>query len=421
MPHGNDRVAVTARTTLRPMALVLFLALSLAVTLLAVIVVKQRARYDWLSERVRMVIDSSRENTTNLKDLIQDVRVVDGVVAAATRWPSTPTIRRWSEPTERVVLLLPGAAYHLPEVTRLADALGSRGVPARIASGRPHWLRLEAGARWITEDVYDLPSPDQLGEDVSAVVTLKDWGGYGDVVAAAKARGIPTFAKVEGAQDFNDVDTGQDRKPYTHADHILCQGQNDFDALSGSRFIIGSSRLERLWSAPPAPRPPARAIINVNFTYGVLDSARELYTESAIEGCRIAGIPYTLAIHPAEYAIKSAHTSTIPISRLLDVGTVLISRFSTVPFEAMARDIAFIYHNPHGEKVPTFQNPEGAFDVSTNAAELGEAIAQNGPGKDVRKRSATFFAKQVDMDPRRSSAERTADVINSTTTRFSKG
>ena len=87
----------------------------------------------------------------------------------------------------------------------------------------------------------------------------------------------------------------------------------------------------------------------------------------------------------------------------------------------MARDIAFIYHNPHGEKVPTFQNPEGAFDVSTNAAELGEAIARNGPGKDVRKRSATFFAKQVDMDPRRSSAERTADVINSTTTRFSKG
>ena len=163
MPHGNDRVAVTARTTLRPMALVLFLALSLAVTLLAVIVVKQRARYDWLSERVRMVIDSSRENTINLKDLTQDVRVVDGVVAAATRWPSTPTIRRWSEPTERVVLLLPGAAYHLPEVTRLADALGSRGIPARIASGRPHWLRLEAGARWITEDVYDLPSHDQLG------------------------------------------------------------------------------------------------------------------------------------------------------------------------------------------------------------------------------------------------------------------
>jgi hypothetical protein len=402
------------------MALVLFLALALAVTLLAVIVVKQHARYDWLTERVRMVIDSSRDNTANLRALTQDVRVVDGVVAAATRWPSTPTIRHWSKPSGRVVLLLPGAAYHLPEVTHLAEALRSRDTASRVASGRPHWLRLEAGARWITKDVFELPSPDQLGDDVSAVVTLKDWGGYGDVVAAAKARGIPTFAKVEGAQDFDDIDTGQDRRPYTHADHILCQGQNDFDALTGSRFIVGSTRLERLWSAPPAPRPPARAIINVNFTYGVLDSARELYTESAIEGCEIAGIPYTLAIHPAEYAIKTAHTSTIPISRLLDVGTVLISRFSTVPFEAMARDIPFIYHNPHGEKVPTFQDPQGAFDISTNAAELARAIGANGPGRDVRNRSSAFFAKQVDIDPQRSSADRTADILRSATDGFWK-
>lgn len=402
------------------MALVLFLALALAVTLLAVIVVKQRARYDWLTERVRTVIDSSRDNTANLRALTQDVRVVDGVVAAATRWPSTPTIRHWNKPSGRVVLLLPGAAYHLPEVTHLAEALRSRGTASRVASGRPHWLRLEAGARWITEDVFELPSPDQLGDDVSAVFTLKDWGGYGDVVAAAKARGIPTFAKVEGAQDFADVDTGQDRRPYTHADHILCQGRNDFDALTGSRFIVGSTRLERLWSAPPAPRPPARAIINVNFTYGVLDSARELYTESAIEGCETAGIPYTLAIHPAEYAIKAAHTSTIPISRLLDVGTVLISRFSTVPFEAMARNIPFIYHNPHGEKVPTFQDPQGAFDISTNAAELAKAIGANGPGRDVRNRSSAFFAQQVDMDPDHSSAERTADVVGSATDGFLK-
>ncbi|HDL41418.1 MAG TPA: hypothetical protein ENG98_00200 [Actinobacteria bacterium] len=393
------------------MALVLFLALALAVTLLAVIVVKQQGHHDRLAERVQEVFESSQNNATGLHALTQDVRVIDGVVAAATRWPSTPAIQPWSTPPNRVVLLLPGAAYHLPEVTHLAEVLRGRGVPSRIASGRPHWLRVEAGARWITEDIFDVPSPDELGEDVSAVVALKDWGGYGDLVAAARARGIPTFAKVEGAQDFGDIDTGQDRKPYTHADHILCQGQNDFDALAGSRFIVGSTRLERLWSAPPAPRPPARAIINVNFTYGVLDAARELYVRSAIEGCEAAGIPYTLAIHPEEYAIKANHTSTIPISRLLDVGTVLISRFSTVPFEAMARDIPFIYHNPHGEEVPLFQDAQGAFDTSTSADELAKAIANNGPGKDVRQRSSAFFNSQVDIDPANTAAHRAATVI----------
>jgi hypothetical protein len=411
MPHDKRCHDVSrSPTTIPIMALVLFLALALAVTLLAVIVVKQQGRHDQLSERVRQVTATAQTNSAGLRALNQDVRVVDGVVAAATRWPSTPVIRKWSEPAERVVLLLPGAAYHLPEVTHLAEALWTRGMPARIASGRPHWLRVEAGARWITEDIFEIPSLDQLGDDVSAVVALKDWGGYGDLVAAARARGIPTFAKVEGAQDFGDVDTGQDRKPYTHADYILCQGQNDFDALSGNRFVVGSTRLERLWSAPPAPRPPARAIINMNFAYGVLDSARTLYMRTAIEACELAGIPYTLAIHPAEHAVSEIHTSTIPISRLLDVGTVLISRFSTVPFEAMARDIPFIYHNPHGEMAPLFQDPQGAFDTSTNAAELVQALAENGPGKNVRQRSAAFFARQVDMGDEPAS-QRSAAVV----------
>ena len=53
----------------------------------------------------------------------------------------------------------------------------------------------------------------------------------------------------------------------------------------------------------------------------------------------------------------------------------------------------------------------GAFDTSTSADELAKAIANNGPGKDVRKRSSQFFADQVDMGLYQAPAERAADVI----------
>ena len=403
----------TRTTTIWLMEYALIVGLAVAIGLLSLFVARLHASHRWLTGRVRVALDRERDNTHAHRSITEDLLVLDSIVAGSVRQPLDPTTLRWTTPTEPVVLLLPGAAYHIPEITHLAAALLDRGVSTRIASGRQHWLRLETGLRWVTNDVFVLPSFEQLGNDVRAVVTLKDWAGYGDVVDMARQQDVPTFAKVEGAQDFADIDTDQDRRPYTHADHFLCQGQNDYDALSGSRFIVGSTRLERLWHSPPRQRPLARAIINVNFTYGVLAGARDLFVETAVAGCSIAEIPYTLAIHPAAKAGTDAHASGVPISRLLDVGTVLISRFSTVPFEAMARGIPFVYHNPHGERVPVFLDPKGAFDTSTSAGELAEAIIASNSAQDAKQRSSAFFAQQIDINPRQSSADRAASVIAS--------
>ena len=71
---------------------------------------------------------------------------------------------------------------------------------------------------------------------------------------------------------------------------------------------------------------------------------------------------------------------------------VLVSRFSTVPFEAMARGVPFIYHNPHGERVPTFTDPQGAFPVTTSAEELADALRALPDWKvRYRDRSEKFF------------------------------
>ena len=90
---------------------------------------------------------------------------------------------------------------------------------------------------------------------------------------------------------------------------------------------------------------------------------------------------------------------------------VLISRFSTVPFEAMARGVPFIYHNPHREAVPTFQRPSGAFPVTTSAAELAGALHHMVDADLDRAQWERFFRAQVDIDPDVASELRTADII----------
>jgi glycosyltransferase involved in cell wall biosynthesis len=91
---------------------------------------------------------------------------------------------------------------------------------------------------------------------------------------------------------------------------------------------------------------------------------------------------------------------------------VLVSRFSTVPFEAIARGIPFVYHNPHGERVPTFTDPAGAFLVSRSSNELAVAFTTALSWRDwYRDRAEKFFRRQVDVDDDRPSEVRAADVI----------
>jgi hypothetical protein len=104
-----------------------------------------------------------------------------------------------------------------------------------------------------------------------------------------------------------------------------------------------------------------------------------------------------------------------PLRHLLVEDSILVSRFSTVLYEGMARGCSAVYYNPHGEHVPTFANPEGAFDVVTNPSELAEALemAKKRTRAEAKQRASEFFAKQVSMLPGDAVAARTADVIAS--------
>jgi teichuronic acid biosynthesis glycosyltransferase TuaG len=314
------------------------------------------------------------------------------------------------------VVLMPSAAYHVAETGPIAEELEKIGIESVVMVSDRRWPPLEAAQSAYSTPVLGSVAAGPWLTRAAAVVSMNDWGEeYREYVGTANELGVPTFAKVEGVQDFADDDVHWGRKAYQRARWILAQGPNDVRHLPDQdTIVVSNNRLERIWLGPPrAPGPPF-AVINLNFTYGVLEDAREMWLNSVVEACSAVDIPYVISLHPAEKDRYSGAypVANLPIRHLLTEASVLVSRFSTVPFEAMARGVPFVYHNPHGEKVPTFLSPEGAFDITASTPELERALrGSTAWGVGYRDRARAFFLAQVAVDPEVPAPRRAAEAI----------
>jgi len=252
-------------------------------------------------------------------------------------------------------------------------------------------------------------SPDPPLPSFGSLFVMNDWGVETQpLVRLARLNRVPTIARVEGVQDFLDLDTGRAkwpylRLPYLAADHVLAQGRNDVASLRRSNVqIVGNGRMETFFKA--AERSSARsgrAIINSNFTYGVLTEARASFLIAAIDSCRDVGLSPIISQHPADRELPERFdefATTETMSDLLHRSDVLVSRFSTVPFEAMAIGTPFVYFNPHGERVSTFSDPKGGYESALDQESLNTAltVAVEGLGT-FRARSEPFFRDQIDI------------------------
>ncbi len=331
--------------------------------------------------------------------------------------PVTPESLRSVVGAGRPFLLLPSSAYHTDELIDFVDEARRRGLSPVAMLNEKRWATTGTElSRVDVPAVAALPPGDWLDE-FDGLLTFNDWGEYfGDYVKHVAGRRTVSFAKVEGVQDWHDRDTGRIRNPYLSADVVLCQGDNDVRALEGRRErleVVGSARLEAIWTGPlPADAPP-RVVGNVNFTYGVQDEHRDMWVETLREACERANVPLDLSLHPSESAKYPGLAAAAPIRHLMVQDSILVSRFSTVLFEGMARGCSVIYYNPHGEKVETFQHPEGAFDVARDPASLADLIQSSKVRKraEAKERAAGFFTGQVSMVPGTSVAMRMADAI----------
>ena len=364
-----------------------------------------------VDEKISRLVATTSAQESGLEAVTSATALVDRVLGTHARRPWDPALLPPSRPGPGRVLLLVGADYHLPELVAVRGALADRGIEAVLAAGPSQWDRVAGGAAWYGAPVEAVTDPRGSLEGVRALLTMKDWAGYGDFVAAAHEVGIPTIAKVEGVSDFSGGD-GFER--YRSAGLVLCLGDYDRERLEGRpTSLVGSTRLERLWLTPVAPRPPGPVLINLNFAYGAHAEHRSAWLRSVVAACRQADVPFVVSIHPAETAtVEGLPVSSLPLSSLLPVSSRVVSRFSNVVVEAIARGVEPVYHNPHGEQEGPFAEPMGAFAVSRSSEELADRLAGPLPEPDeVRANGAEFFGYVVDVDPTTRSEVRAAEAI----------
>lgn len=327
--------------------------------------------------------------------------------------------------------LVSEAAYHLDELIPIAEQLSVIGIDASVylleATGGP-LQRFRSAHRRYARSVDALA---QRGLTASGTVTthvvgkmdglivMNDWGRAGrGLVDAARSHGVHTFGKVEGAQDFLDVDTGKQRHAYRHVDTVFCQGQNDVEALDGQDcVVVGNSRIEEILGEAPPERADSLALINSNFSYGVLGNHRSSWLTATQRACDQAGVPFLVSQHPAERALLirqrlAGRRTKVPIEQVLRKSSVLVTRFSSVCVEALALGIPVCYANPHGESLGVFEHAKDALSVASSTAELSRAIgaAASQTPESVRSAAQPFLDRQIDRQST-SSAQRTAQAV----------
>ncbi len=101
---------------------------------------------------------------------------------------------------------MPSTAYHCDEMGALAKELEKSAVPWHfvVIPKRVSAVQTELSKYTAVFYVIDPDSDDveRVIANASAMVTLNDWVDYKPFVLAGKEAGVPSFGKVEGAQDL---------------------------------------------------------------------------------------------------------------------------------------------------------------------------------------------------------------------------
>lgn len=327
--------------------------------------------------------------------------------------------------------------YHIRSAAPIARALKARGVESIIvdasastsfSTNRP--LPEEEWPLYADLDVrrFNVAKTLPFSTEAAAFVFMNDLTYTKRQIFENFGFGVPTFGFYEGINDDWNLDRVSPRMPYRTLDYLLLPGiyQQGFYNDRTCR-IVGLPNVRSRLSQPYVPPAKRRAIINVNFTYGVLEDRRDLYVESAVQACQELGLDYVITQHPADKAdLSRFNVGRDSVYDMLDAGSLLISRFSTTMLEALAIGRPVVYHNPIQERVPKFSQPLGAYsmshDVESLKAALKRELAFVDAGGDVRARAALFLHFHchtgAQEDPAELAAAAIADVVTNPPRRF---
>jgi len=208
----------------------------------------------------------------------------------------------------------------------------------------------------------------------SVVVFGNDWGGALAAIEEARSLNIPTVCIQEGCLDWADPRV----RRMEWCDFPFIQGPITLKYLDRELyFVTGNPRFDSIRKLP-LPKQP-KAMINCNFTFGIFEDWRERWIGDVILACKHAGLDYFISQHPRDKGKFSGlpvkESSPMEVHEHLAQSSLLVTRFSTLIYEAILMGRSVVYYNPHREKMRTFNEDDtGAVVRVYNADELSQAL-----------------------------------------------
>ncbi len=368
---------------------------------------------------------SAEQKLKQLHDIFQVEKVV---IKESVSWPIGIHPSRQSVRLKGKIVFVCDVDYQLLNAARVAKVLKTMGHKCTILDNSKFVL---GGKRQLSQEEYSIfsnsdcikMSSNSYNENTLStallVITFNDWSKHLEqALEYRNMLGLPSIGFVEGISDFLRSDSTSMRAiTYRRTKYVFLAGKHDerFFPDRCSR-VVGMPNLEPQYAKNAVFPKEALAVLNLNFTYGMLEWKRHEFLQTAIDGLNQAGIEYTISQHPAD---SSSHHD-LPVSKLsqyelIDKGSVFISRFATGILEALAAGKPVIYFNPHGEQALKFQEPLGAYRIALNAEELSAAIYETlkdiENGVDFRSNAQQFLELHAGKDSTKSASEIAAENI----------
>lgn len=223
------------------------------------------------------------------------------------------------------------------------------------------------------------------------VVFSNDWGSAEKtVILWCNKNNIPTVCLQEGPLDFTDPVSNRMR----YASFAFIQGPVTLKYLKrGMYFICGNPRIDSL--KINRNNHIKKVLINLNFTYGIFEDYRDKWLKSVVKACNKTGLPFFISQHPRDSGkypeLPVVNSNASKITEQLNDCTIVISRFSTLIYEAVFRFKDVIYYNPHKEQMEIFnEDNSGGIEKAYSYKQLFKSLLKLKSKKIDKKNTDEF-------------------------------
>lgn len=385
--------------------------------------------FDTVINRMRTAELNDESTLTSIRRLEEVLDSIDPATRSdlRTKYRSSATKNRserrsiWTQLALRLkdkVVLIGMVDYQVAAALQFARGIRDAGMPVVIldysgstAAGRRRydWTSVDPYLKHRIEILkYDSRlEPNELLL-ARLVISFNDFNPMSrEALEVRRAAGVISLAVVEGINDFLRVDAIGNSIPYRRSTHVAVAGSDDLRFFDKETARVVGLPLMAIAADDEIPcrldSGHPRIVLNVNFSYGVLEGSRKNFVLDAVQVCRQLGLELVITRHPMDFGPEGREfDSSLSQSQLLREGGIFVSRFGTGILEALVLGVPVIYFPPPEEKVDKFLEPLGAYQIARSREELASAVLtvlqQVESGHDFVAAARQFVIRHCNVD-----------------------